>query len=247
MTEKSKNRIPVLRHILENPADIDARLAYADWLEEQGDVARAEFIRVQVKLTELFNGNTPRLSPEEFTAAGRKNHPREFSLFCREWELFRDSGPRWWNDLPGAYRATVERDVSIESADNWKYLIRNGFVESVVCTLNDWLTHGKDIVLGQPIREVRVTDRRPGYWSTEYYYRYGWFCAEDREYQTVTSDFAGEEYIAALLPISVFHKLPDMLLLTEVAHLNALSHALLSLAREQAGLPVLVTDTATAL
>jgi uncharacterized protein (TIGR02996 family) len=44
----------LLRAICEDPDDDTVRLVYADWLEERGEpdeVARAEFIRVQVALT----------------------------------------------------------------------------------------------------------------------------------------------------------------------------------------------------
>jgi uncharacterized protein (TIGR02996 family) len=39
--------------ILDKPEDDDLRLVYADWLEEHGDPARAEFIRVQIQLARL--------------------------------------------------------------------------------------------------------------------------------------------------------------------------------------------------
>src|SRR5262249_41089389 len=41
------------RSIIEAPDDDTPRLAYADWLEEQGDPDRAEFIRVQCRLAVL--------------------------------------------------------------------------------------------------------------------------------------------------------------------------------------------------
>lgn len=40
----------LLRAVIADPADDLARLAYADALEEAGQDARAEFIRVQVEL-----------------------------------------------------------------------------------------------------------------------------------------------------------------------------------------------------
>src|SRR5436189_132727 len=39
--------------IIANPDDDARRLVYADWLEEHGDTARAEFIRVQCALARL--------------------------------------------------------------------------------------------------------------------------------------------------------------------------------------------------
>ena len=38
-----------LRAVIENPDDDAPRLIYADWLDEQGQSERAEFIRVQVE------------------------------------------------------------------------------------------------------------------------------------------------------------------------------------------------------
>lgn len=43
-------RAAFLSAIVREPADDTARLVYADWLDEQGEADRAEFIRVQVEL-----------------------------------------------------------------------------------------------------------------------------------------------------------------------------------------------------
>ena len=42
-----------LQAILETPDDDTPRLIYADWLDEHGDVARAEFIRLQCRLADI--------------------------------------------------------------------------------------------------------------------------------------------------------------------------------------------------
>ena len=42
-----------LEAITANPDDDGLRLVYADWLDDQGDVARAEFIRVQIELATM--------------------------------------------------------------------------------------------------------------------------------------------------------------------------------------------------
>jgi uncharacterized protein (TIGR02996 family) len=47
-----------LRAIIENPDDDSPRLIYADWLDENGDPDRAEFIRVQIALAR--NGSQTR-------------------------------------------------------------------------------------------------------------------------------------------------------------------------------------------
>jgi uncharacterized protein (TIGR02996 family) len=42
----------LLEDIIQNPADDAPRLIYADWLEDRGNLIRAEFIRVQIRLAQ---------------------------------------------------------------------------------------------------------------------------------------------------------------------------------------------------
>src|SRR5262249_56951990 len=75
-----------LNAILARPEDDALRLIYADWLEEHGDeydVARAEFIRVQVKLSSLADDD-----------------PRRPPLEDREHELLAEHEFRWLGDWP---------------------------------------------------------------------------------------------------------------------------------------------------
>jgi uncharacterized protein (TIGR02996 family) len=71
---------PFLRAICEAPEDDAPRLVYADWLDENGDADRAEFIRRHVHL-----GRNP-----DDVGAGHR---------CAE--LFRAHGRRWVAELPG--------------------------------------------------------------------------------------------------------------------------------------------------
>jgi uncharacterized protein (TIGR02996 family) len=43
----------LLRAICERPWEVDPRLVYADWLEENGQPERAEFIRLQLEVAAL--------------------------------------------------------------------------------------------------------------------------------------------------------------------------------------------------
>lgn len=54
----------LLRAIADEPHDDLPRLAYADWLEENGDLDRAEFIRVQCRLAEMSPLDPERLMLE---------------------------------------------------------------------------------------------------------------------------------------------------------------------------------------
>jgi uncharacterized protein (TIGR02996 family) len=49
-----------LRAIIDNPDDDTPRLVYADWLDENGDPERAEFIRVQIALAREPHGHQAR-------------------------------------------------------------------------------------------------------------------------------------------------------------------------------------------
>src|SRR5262245_13423738 len=50
----------MLRAIVDSPDDDRPRLLYADWLEEQGDPERADFIRVQCSLASLAESDPRR-------------------------------------------------------------------------------------------------------------------------------------------------------------------------------------------
>ena len=69
-----------LRTICENPEDDATRLVYADWLQENGDEDRAEFIRLQIAY---------------------QNQPAEFDpTYARMDELRKRHGQRWRDELP---------------------------------------------------------------------------------------------------------------------------------------------------
>ena len=55
----------LLQAIIENPDDDALRLVFADWLEDHGDLERAEFIRVQIELAKLPNNRRPELEQRE--------------------------------------------------------------------------------------------------------------------------------------------------------------------------------------
>src|SRR5262245_15858513 len=71
---------PFLRAICDNPADDTARLAFADWLDENGDPNRAEFIRLQIVIP-------------------RHQHERE-ARYSRLRELFAENHTTWLAELP---------------------------------------------------------------------------------------------------------------------------------------------------
>jgi len=74
----------MVRHILDNPDDVAARLVYADWLDEH-DNPRGEFIRVQCRLAEL----------EEEDPEWRALEARERELWAAHGKAWREEAPAW--------------------------------------------------------------------------------------------------------------------------------------------------------
>src|SRR5689334_15276110 len=72
-----------LAAIREAPEDDTPRLVYADWLDDQGDAARAEFIRIQCERARLHEGEA-----------------RDFELRWREEQLLADHGEEWSREVP---------------------------------------------------------------------------------------------------------------------------------------------------
>jgi uncharacterized protein (TIGR02996 family) len=88
-----------LEAICEEPDDDSHRLVYADWLEEHGDEARAEFIRVQCALAHLPwpCGGSGEGSPAEDPAAAQARA----ALQARERELRNRHERAWLGPLRG--------------------------------------------------------------------------------------------------------------------------------------------------
>src|SRR5688572_20997900 len=83
-----------LADIIANPDDDGPRLVYADWLEDNGQPERAEFIRLQIELSRL---------PEH-------DGPRRAELEARERQLLEEHGEEWTGPLPRAVTGrTFER------------------------------------------------------------------------------------------------------------------------------------------
>jgi uncharacterized protein (TIGR02996 family) len=90
----------LLREIIANPDDDVPRLVYADWLEEHGDGydrERAEFIRVQCRLTAL--------APDA---------PEREALVAREAELLRRNVQRWLAAFPAWLRKLHAHKIKFE-------------------------------------------------------------------------------------------------------------------------------------
>jgi uncharacterized protein (TIGR02996 family) len=117
-----------LQAILDDPDDDTHRLVYADWLDEHGDPARAEFIRVQVELN-----RGPARSREELAARR--------ALAAREEELLERFGEEWEAPLQEFVRERV---------------FRRGFVEDVVIEAGAFVENAEVLFRNAPVHRARL-------------------------------------------------------------------------------------------
>lgn len=228
----------LLAAILDNPADDLRRLVYADWLEEEGQTERAEFIRMQVKLArsdayierqggivgaaavqadrlrreierQVDQGELPWLVPEWATEDGWDWSGNGSSLLI-------DTGwPRKFGR--GPITLTWER----------------GFIREVQAPLAWWLEHGSALVAEHPIERVEITNKQTVIVLGEIC----WTCPE---VVPPLARISWEPESSSRLPVDLFLLLPDRGLVMGLAAYpskqharDALSQACLALARQR--------------
>lgn len=117
----------LLRSIRDLPDEDTPRLVYADYLEEEGHAARAEFVRVQVERARLPEGD-----------------PQRAALEDREQELLGEHECDWLGVPPG------ETDELTE----WEF--DRGFVHEVAASPVFMNGPGGDLCAAHPVRRWRV-------------------------------------------------------------------------------------------
>lgn len=143
-----------LAAIVASPDDDTLRLVAADFLEENGDLSRAAFIRTQIALARLEASGLGHTSE---AGALRK---QELTFFAP-----RSSSPRLWavEDCPELVHDNRTRTQSgflalrAEGVERLKW--RRGFVEWVTCQTVEWLRHGVASRKRNPVRRVILSDR----------------------------------------------------------------------------------------
>jgi uncharacterized protein (TIGR02996 family) len=153
------DRAAFIRAICEQPTDDTVRLVFADWLEEHDEPARAEFIRVQVKLAKKPVGCHRHAKECPRYGLWRTRFPGTFSacvtcakcwpkfLYHRQEQLWNFGAPGHWSvddPLPFAHciRCIDEESISGSLAVYDPIAIyRRGFIDQITCSAADWLTH----------------------------------------------------------------------------------------------------------
>lgn len=136
----------LLRDVLEHPDEDAVRLIYADWLADQGDMDRAEFVREQIANARQYTAT------KHVPATGNP----ELAIVERMPDFLRLPGESidnfGWNGT-GATR--IEYDSGAEA--EWS----RGFVHRVELPLAEFVRDGvaAAIFSAHPVQEVRLTDR----------------------------------------------------------------------------------------
>jgi len=126
----------LLRAILLNPADDVARLVYADWLQENGDEPRANFIRASVEIDKLPGCGHP--SP--------LGHSE-----CRWCQLFVTE-----QNYLGSKDAIPKRALRYGQAPRGAF--RRGFIFTAAPTLEQFMDNARFLFRAHPIENVSLRD-----------------------------------------------------------------------------------------
>jgi uncharacterized protein (TIGR02996 family) len=116
----------LLRAIRDMPDEDTPRLMYADYLDEEGFSARAEFIRVQIELSQLAEGD-----------------PRRIAIEDREHELLAAHEGSWLGVSPDE-----------DGLTEWEF--ERGFVSEIAATPDFMLGPGTDVCAAHGVRRWRV-------------------------------------------------------------------------------------------
>ncbi len=147
--------------ILDDPADDISRLIYADWLDENGQEERAEFIRLQLKLADPANWPLqPYLAKVVENLIGA-HKDQWFRLLSRKPGYGQSHRLRWW---PVASNEEERLDRGSDCpvlSEAIEGVSRRGFLTEVYCCCADWMRWGPEIVRTAPIQRVVLSNKKP--------------------------------------------------------------------------------------
>jgi uncharacterized protein (TIGR02996 family) len=122
-----------LADVIANPDDDTPRLVFTDWLEENGDPVRAEFIRLQCRLAQMS-----------------QEHSDYEALDKRMRELLEEHRYRFLGPLVGLLEGGTSTDP------DQVLTFRRGFVEKVSLRLQAFVRHADDLFANAPLQSVGV-------------------------------------------------------------------------------------------
>lgn len=171
-----------------DPADDLPRLAYADWLEEQGGEgarSRGAFIRTQIRMEGLRRGCRCGRCVARRGGGQHTNGPCVLDqrdnrdLLVAQKCLLEDGGfEEWTRPVKGLFGATIVYDLDVKyrklphPAVGVRFV--RGFVMEVHCAVKGWIDCGRQVVLYHPVTAVRATDRAPAHAGSDSALPYRW-------------------------------------------------------------------------
>lgn len=171
--------IALYQDVLAHPDDDGLRLIYADWLEDNGQGVRAEFIRVQIELYKFEEATHDRVVSHLSLRGAGTPHP---NCKCSPCNLRRREKVLWKaKDKHGSFLIAPEEVIGSGIGDylfsetpfrlDRQMIWRRGFPQTVYCPLQAWMDYGPKIVTIHPIERVEPSDRRP--WNNGNH-KWGW-------------------------------------------------------------------------
>ena len=144
----------LLRMVLESPADDLPRLVYADYIQDQGQDARAEFIRLQIEWAKLPEPDE--ITPGYFPLSNRPSDStrelcRYHELDLRVYDLHSEVKKGEWSCFP--------EDIC-HPGTKWHFA--RGFVVEIMLSTGEFIRNAEAIFRAQPVEEVTLTDVRFG-------------------------------------------------------------------------------------
>ncbi len=194
------NEKDFLRAILEDPANDGPRRAYSDWLRENGQDARGEFIAVQLALA----SETQYSWRDECKVCGAMPDPEEDGEIRHSKGCYTQSedgggsswaepNPRWEalkrreRELLTRYESSwTPRPITKSTGHYWlawngtekPWQWSRGFVSAITLPTAAFITHAPAIFAAAPIERVTLSDKRPEHQANWY----GWYrISEHRE------------------------------------------------------------------
>lgn len=139
-----------LRTIIADPLNDDPRKIYADWLDENGQPERSEFIRVQIELA-----RTPKEIDSVIdwvdgsTSVGKVPNLHFVALRRRERELLKAHDADWVAEFHSEIGWVTQFD---------RVLFHRGLIGIIECDWRMWQQHADALRRAAPIERVRLTD-----------------------------------------------------------------------------------------
>ena len=139
--------------ITANPDDDTPRLVCADYLEENGQEERAEFIRTQIELARISAAvKSEKDSIDTYNSSNHRLIQRQNELFSHEWFI---KGKTFSIIQGGMVFGT---NCQVRGVDGELH-IRRGFVEKIVTTCEKWFRHANAVCAENPVTILGLLDR----------------------------------------------------------------------------------------